>query len=144
MKIVTMEVLKKLRNIFLSKDPWFLVVEDTASAAERIKERILEFAPNATVHVPTSYTQVKNCLKDGFYDAILLDNSLTGWSDAAGTLGVRTIPFIKDTNPKAFILFISNEERVGEILVQEGMADHHVYKSDFDDLIEKLEKLPNE
>ncbi len=136
-----MEVLKKLKGIFSSETLRIILIEDAAIAAESIAKMLLDISPSALLHVPKSYNEVKECLKNGTYDLVLLDNSLTSWSDAAGMSGIKTIPLIKETNPQAFILFISNEIGVGKILMQEGMVDFWKYKNELEGLFEELKTL---
>ena len=136
-----MEVLQKLKEIFALDAPKILIIEDEISIAERIASMILDISPVALLHVPKSYNEVKECLKSGTYHIALLDNSFTGWSDAAGNSGIKTIPLIRETNPQAFILFISNQDDVGEILMEQRKVDFFKRKDELEGLFEELKTL---
>lgn len=136
-----MEVLQKLKNILSSDLPRILIIEDTPSMADRIAQILLDSCPLSVIHVPKSYTEVKQHLKENIYDIILLDNSLTSWSDSGGSSGIKTLPLIKETNPRSFILFTSNQEEVGKILLDQGSVDYARSKHFLEELFEEIKAL---
>lgn len=131
---------KKLFEIFTSKQPKILIIDDHLEVSIAQEKVILHKYQNAAVTVATSFENASQLIEQNDYDIVLLDNSLMKWSDSLGRLGTTFIPLIKEKKSDTFILFISMNKQVSEILLKRGDVHHAVPKELFWEFFRDLEK----